>query len=162
MLGVLVSTETITSMRPTMASTAVSTRSDSSDSATGAAPGRVDSPPTSRISAPEPHLLGTPQHGIDLNATILIELAAVRKGIGCHIQDAHDTRRAEVQHSRTTGDSVRHGQVKRRRRAAGVRAQCSVAAPPIGLPAASEAPSSGAYRGRHQTNHSEDGESCLP
>ena len=56
MLGVLVSTETITSMRLTIASTAVSTRSDSSDSATGAAPGRVDSPPTSRISAPELHI----------------------------------------------------------------------------------------------------------
>ena len=50
--GVLVSTETSASSFRCRASTTGITRSSSCCSETGAAPGRVDSPPTSMITAP--------------------------------------------------------------------------------------------------------------
>ena len=52
--GELVSTDTITSSSAAMRSNSGSTLSISSATETGAAPGRVDSPPISRIAAPAP------------------------------------------------------------------------------------------------------------
>ena len=64
------------------------TRSISSAGSTGSAPGRVDSPPTSRMSAPSATKAKTVLHGV-VDAA---EHAAVTEGVRGHVDDAHDQR----------------------------------------------------------------------
>ena len=91
--GLLVSTETGTAVRDARRSMTGMTRASSSSADTGAAPGRVDSPPTSTIAAPSvDHALGPRHRGIDARVP-----AAVGEGIRGDVQHAHDVRLGEVE-----------------------------------------------------------------
>ena len=69
-----------------------STRRNSSSSATGSAPGRVDSPPTSTSAAPSrDHPLGLSNGRINGE-----ELAAIGERVGSHVEDPHHGRTGEA------------------------------------------------------------------
>ena len=87
-----VSTEMITPSFATPATTG-RTRCNSSDSETGVAPGRVDSPPISRMSAPS----AINCRACAMAAFGIEELAAVRKAVRRDVHDAHDERAIERQ-----------------------------------------------------------------
>ena len=68
-----------------------STRRSSSSTGTGSAPGRVDSPPTSTMSAPS---CGQPQPVLD-GAAASACCAAVAEAVGRDVEDAHEPRPVE-------------------------------------------------------------------
>ena len=78
-----------------------STRRSSSSSPTGSAPGRVDSPPTSRMSAPSADEAQPVLHG----GVGVEEQPAVRERVGRHVHDSHD-QRLSARVSRTASSLV--------------------------------------------------------
>ena len=84
--GLMVSIEIGTRTRAASCSITGSTRRNSSASATGKAPGRVDSPPTSRISAP----CSTSCNAWATAARASRNCPAVQERVGGHVHDAHD------------------------------------------------------------------------
>ena len=95
------------------------TRSSSCSGGTGAAPGRVDSPPTSMIAAPSP----TSRRAWTIADDGIGERPAVRERVRRDVDDAHDRERrhviegspcvqtaaARVESARTGADSCRDG-----------------------------------------------------
>ena len=75
---------------PASPATTGSTRAISSAAATGSAPGRVDSPPTSRMSAP----LGGQLAAVRDRSLGVEEAAAVGERVGRHVDDPHQPERA--------------------------------------------------------------------
>ena len=73
--------------------TAGTTRASSSASVTGAAPGRVDSPPTSMICAPfVEHALGVRDRRIER-----VVRSPVGEGVGGHVENAHQNGHSRVE-----------------------------------------------------------------
>ena len=98
-----------TSTRPRRPSSTGTTRRSSSSAGSGAAPGRVDSPPMSRRSAPSRDHLRAHRAIGDVG---IEPLAAVGERVGRDVEDAHDERaRARVRATRPSGS----GTVKMRR-----------------------------------------------
>ena len=84
------------------ASTTGSTRRCSSAGSTGAAPGRVDSPPTSIDSRP----LRPPGQAMGDGGVGVEEAAAVGEGVGGHVDDTHDRRGARIPNGPHRPDST--------------------------------------------------------
>ena len=77
-------------LQPANRSTTGSTRRSSSATGTGRAPGRVDSPPTSTMSAPSAAGAARPHGRCGIQV-----IAAVREAVGGHVEDAHQPRPVE-------------------------------------------------------------------
>ena len=95
--ALLVSMLTGTAPSAASASTTGSTRRSSSSGATGSAPGRVDSPPTSRRSAPA----ATSSPAVRDRPVGIEEATTVGEGVGGHVHDTHDRHNRADQPPRT-------------------------------------------------------------
>ena len=108
------------------ARTTGSTRRTSSPRPRASAPGRVDSPPTSTISAPLRGARGPWRLRSRPQTT-----AAIRKAVRCYIEDAHDKRAVEADpaHGARCADKRRScSSARRAKRAPGPRSQASSSA----------------------------------